>query len=486
MIVSLSAALLSLAASAGPADRLTIGTLSFAPCELSQPKSATTTAAWCAPFEVPENRADPNGRKIALKLAVVSSDIAATQDDPIVLLAGGPGQAATESWPSIAPALQSARRYRHVVLLDQRGTGGSNALRCKPSHADAGADFDPAVAGEQARRCLDEIKAKADPRFYTTTDAVEDLEALRVALGGVKFNLVGVSYGTRVAQQYMMRHADGVRSAVLDGVAPNELIFGNEFARNLDAALKGRFALCADDKACSARYGDIYKTLYETREKYRAAPVDVAIRDPQNFETKKRRFNQNLLDSLVRLFAYAPESAALLPLVIHEAAAGNTAPIVAQAEYVAKDLSDGMTVGMGLSVVCAEDVDLIEEQAQDQSLILGDTMVAAMRAQCAAWPKGKRPDDFHQPIKSDLPVLLLSGQFDPVTPPRYGDAVFKGLSHGRHLVAPGQGHNVIGRGCMPRLVKRFIENLETEKLDAGCIAELGSTPFFLDFNGAAP
>ena len=486
MIVSLGAALISLASGVTANDRLQIGTLSFAPCELSQPKSATTTAAWCVPFEVPENRADPNGRKIALKLAVIGSDIAATQDDPIVFLAGGPGQAATETWPSIAPALQSARRYRHVVLLDQRGTGGSNALRCKASDVAADADFDPAVAGAEARRCLDDIKAKADPRYYTTTDAVEDLEAVRVALGGVKFNLVGVSYGTRVAQQYMTRHPDGVRSAVLDGVAPNELVFGGEFARNLDEALKGRFALCANDKACAARFGDVYKTLYETREKYRAAPVPVTIRDPQNFETKQRRFDHNLLDGLVRLFAYSPESAALLPLVIREAAAGNTAPIVAQAEYVAKDLSDGMTAGMGLSVVCAEDADLIVDAPQDKSLILGETMVAAIRAQCEAWPKGKRPDDFHRPIKSDLPVLILSGQFDPVTPPRYGDAVLKGLSKGRHLVAPGQGHNVIGRGCMPRLVKRFIEKLETDQLDAGCIAELGPTPFFLDFNGAAP
>ncbi|HVJ62217.1 MAG TPA: alpha/beta hydrolase [Tahibacter sp.] len=486
MISTIGAAVMSLAAGVTASDRLQVGTVSFAPCELSQPRSATTTAAWCTPFEVPEDRANPNGRKITLKLALVASDIAAIESDPIVLLAGGPGQAATETWPTIAPALQATRRYRHVVLLDQRGTGGSNALSCKQPDADADADFDVALAGELARRCLDEIKAKADPHFYTTTDAVEDLEAVRVALGGVKFNLVGISYGTRVAQQYMLRHPDGVRSAVLDGIAPNELIFGEEFARNLDDALKGRFALCAKDKACSERYGDIYKALYETREKYQREPAEVAMRDPQNFQTKKRRFDRNLFDGLVRLFAYAPESAALLPFVIHEAAAGNTAPIVAQAEYVTRELADGMTAGMGLSVACAEDVDLIKERADDKALILGDTMVAALRAQCEHWPKGRRPADFHQPVKSDLPVLILSGEFDPVTPPRYGDAVMKGLTRGRHLVAPGQGHNVIGRGCVPRLVKRFIDKLETDQLDAGCIAELGATPFFIDYNGATP
>lgn len=485
MILSLGAALLSSAVAATPNDRLQIGTLSFTPCELSQPRSAATTAAWCAPFEVPENRAEPNGRKIALKLAVVAADVAATQSDPIVVLAGGPGQAATEIWQQAAPALQSARRYRHVVLLDQRGTGGSNALRCKAPETDD-TDFDVSVARELAKKCLDEIRTKADPRFYTTTDAVADLEAVRVALGGVKFNLVGVSYGTRMAQQYMRSHPDGVRSAVLDGVAPNELVLGAEFARSLDDALKGRFALCASDKACNERFGDIYKTLQETREKYRQAPVEVSMRDPQSFALKPRRFDRNLFDGLVRLFAYAPESAALLPLAIREAAAGNVGPIVAQAEYVTKDLSDGMTAGMGLSVICAEDADLLEEKPEEKSLILGDTMVAAMRAQCAEWPKGSRPANFHEPLKSDLPVLLLSGQFDPVTPARYGDAVAKGLSRARHLVAPGQGHNVMGRGCMPRIVKRFIDTLETDQLDAGCIADLGATPFFLDYNGASP
>jgi len=161
---------------------------------------------------------------------------------------------------------------------------------------------------------------------------------------------------------------------------------------------------------------------------------------------------------------------------------GNTIPMSA----VIQQLQNCMTPGMALSVVCSEDVDLAQERPEDAALILGGKLIGAMRAQCEAWPKGRRPDDFHTPLKSDLPVLLLSGEYDPVTPPRYGDAVLKGLSRGRHLVALGQGHNVIGRGCMPRLVKRFVEKLETDKLDAGCIADLGPAPFFLGYNGAAP
>ncbi|HJU39838.1 MAG TPA: alpha/beta hydrolase, partial [Tahibacter sp.] len=251
-------------------------------------------------------------------------------------------------------------------------------------------------------------------------------------------------------------------------------------------ALKGRFAACANDTECAARFGDVYKTLYEAREKYRAAPVEIQMREPQGYALKKRRFDATQFDVLVRLFAYAPETAALLPLMIRDAAAGNVEPLAAQAQFVTKDLADGMTAGMGLSVACAEDVDLIADRPDEKSLILGDTFVPGMRAQCAEWPKGVRPADFHEPLKSDLPTLLLSGEFDPVTPPRYGDQVAKNLTRARHLVAAGQGHNVIGRGCMPRVVKRFIDTLETAELEAGCIADFGATPFFLDYSGAAP
>jgi hypothetical protein len=108
------------------------------------------------------------------------------------------------------------------------------------------------------------------------------------------------------------------------------------------------------------------------------------------------------------------------------------------------------------------------------------------RAQCAIWPHGSRPADFHAPIKNDKPVLLLSGEFDPVTPPRYAEQIVKGLPNGRVLVAKGQGHSVIGRGCLPKLVKRFVEKLDPKNLDAGCIANFGPAPAFTSFNGAAP
>lgn len=494
MLATIGALMLSLVPPAAAGDTVTLGSLTFGPCELTQPRSAATTAAWCAPFSQPENRAQPDGRRVIFRLALIRSDAAKVADDPIVLLAGGPGQAATESWPQVSGALALARRTRHVILLDQRGTGGSNPLRCDqgPERDDSVLEAALAHAADTRRaralaeRCLRAVEGKADPAQYTTTVAVEDLEALRQALGAPRFNLVGISYGTRVAQQYARRHPDGVRSLVLDGVAPNDIVLGADFAQSLDDALRARFALCHADENCRTRFGDVYQDLYALRAKLQQKALPVSLRDPQTFAPLTHDLDADTFAGLVRLYAYAPETAALLPLAIHEAATGNAAPLMGQANLIASDLGATLTSGMGLSVICAEDADLLQPRPGDAALILGEEFVAALRAQCEAWPRGARPEDFHTALQSDLPSLLLSGQYDPVTPPRYGEQVAKGLSRSRHLVAPGQGHNVMGRGCMPRLIARFVEKLETAELDAGCIADMGPTPFFLDYNGASP
>lgn len=470
-------------------DALRLGALTFKACELAQKHSGATTAAYCAPFEVPEDWDAPQGRRIALRLALVKSDAAAADSDLVVFLAGGPGQSAIETWPAIADALAPLRKRRHVLLLDQRGTGGSNALSCRPARA-AGEDddlrFDAARIRADTRDCLAEVAKKADPRRYTTTDAVRDLEAVRQALGAPRFDLVGVSYGTRVAQQYLMRHPDGVRSVVLDSVVPNELALGEDFAQNLEAALKAQFAACTATPACKQRFGDPYATLYRLRDALRAQPQTVSYRDPVGYQPQSRKLGEFALAGLVRMFAYAPETSALLPLTLDQARQGHYGPLMGQVRLLHDDLAESMTGGMQLSVICAEDADLLRDRPQDKDTLLGDLIVPAFKAECEVWPHGARPADFHAPLKSDRPVLLLEGELDPVTPPRYGEAVLKGLSNGRLLVARGQGHNVIGRGCMPRLVGAFVDKLDAKALDASCLDALGPLPAFTDFNGAAP
>ncbi|UGB38304.1 alpha/beta hydrolase [Frateuria soli] len=465
-----------------------LGRLVLTACELGRPDSGLSTAAWCAPFEVPENRDDPASRKITLNLAVIRSDADVPAQDMLVYLAGGPGQAATETWPMVAPALSPLLAHRNVLLIDQRGTGRSHPLDCKAAEkADkvgAVAGFDPDRLRAQVQACLKEVQATADPRYYTTTAAVADLEDARQALGAPDFDLVGVSYGTRVAQQYAMHHPDAVRSILLDGAVPNQLVLGEDFARNLEDALKAQFARCTAE--CKARFGDPYQTLYQLRDALRANPHKVSFRDPQTYQSVERTLSDDALASVVRLFAYSPVTAALLPLSIDAAAHGDVGPLLGQAKLISGDLADTMNGGMQSSVICSEDADLLKPRPQDADTILGTRMIDTLEAICSVWPRGTRPADFHQPLKTAIPTLLLSGQYDPVTPPRYGEEVLKGLSNGRHLVLKGQGHNVIAAGCMPTLVKTFVEELDPEKLDASCLDRLQPTPLFIDFNGATP
>ena len=473
-----------------PADAraFTLGKLEFHACELPQKRSGATTRAWCAPFSVPEDPARPNGRRLNLRLALIRSDAPAADRDVVVYLAGGPGQSAIDSWPQMAAALSPLRKHHHILLLDQRGTGGSNPLTCKVEGSKGLLGGVPGLEKirEQTRECLHEVEAVSDPRYYTTTAAVHDLEAVRQALGAPPFDLVGVSYGTRVAQQYLTHYPQAVRSVVLDSVMPNPRVLGEDFARNLESALKAQFSACTHTPACAKAFGDPYASLVDLRDSLRVQPREVDYRDPVTFAPRHLRLDDVALRGLVRLFAYEPETAALLPLSISEGLKGNFVPLAGQEKLLTGELADIAENAMQLSVVCSEDADLLTPRPQDASTLLGNSLIDSIKAACEIWPHGTRPTDFHAALESRTPTLILEGELDPVTPPAYGSEVLKGLPNGRLLVAKGQGHNVIGRGCIPRLVAEFVDKLDPLTLDAKCVDELGPIPAFLDFNGASP
>ena len=377
-------------------------------------------------------------------------------------------------------------------MIDQRGTGGSNALACTTTNA---ADQPPsalpssrqiAASLQLVQQCLAAVRTHAAPEHYTTTDAVRDLEAIRQALGAPQLNLLGVSYGTRVAQQYAARYPGSVRSVVLDSTVPNSLALGSDHARNLERVLQSLFARCSADDHCKHSFGDSYATLYHLRDQLRARPQSLTLRDPFNYQPLQLDFGADDLGAIVRIDAYNPITAALLPLTLYQADHGNYAPLVSQKKWISDDLGSEITGGMELSVVCAEDADLLEPRPEDATTLLGNGQIAKIQSACSVWPRGDRPAQFHRPFVSALPVLILAGQYDPVTPPSYANEVLRTLTNARLLLAPGQGHAVIGAGCMPRLVRQFIDGLKPRALDDRCLLQLGDTPAFIDFNGSTP
>jgi len=472
-----------------PASARSWGDIEFEPCTLAPEYGTASVEAQCGTLTVREDHDAADGRTIDLAIAWVPTE-SDEADDPVFMLAGGPGQSAKESYPTVAAAFRDLLRKRSVVLVDQRGTGGSSPLACRDEEGKSAIteDMDDSAeaAADFARRCLAELSKTADPRFYTTTDAVRDLDAVRAALGVDKLNLLGISYGTRVAQQYLRRHPQHVRSVILDGVVPNTLVLGSEHAANLEAALEQHFARCREEATCQGQLGDPRGHLDALAAELKAAPRTVAYRDALTGESRSGELTYGHLAAVVRLFTYAPSAAAMLPLVLHEAAQGRADALMAQASLLSSQVGESIMHGMQLSVMCAEDAPGLRRNPADEDTILGTEFVDFSLAQCAVWPKGAVPEGFHDAVASDVPVLLLSGEFDPVTPPRYGEAVAQSLSNGRHLVLRGQGHNVIGVGCAPKLIARFVDTADAKALDASCLDHLAYAAPFAGFYGWEP
>jgi pimeloyl-ACP methyl ester carboxylesterase len=448
-------------------------------CELSHPGISLRIKAQCGDLSVPEDPKKPDGKQISLRIGVLRATGNEKVEDPIFFLAGGPGQAATEAWVGIADVFDRANRRRDIVLVDQRGTGGSNELDCDFGDE---LDPDPAQIRELTERCLSSLEA--DPRLYTTTIAMEDLDRVRAALGYERINLAGVSYGTRAALTYLRLHPDRVRSIVLQGVVPPELALGSAHARHLDRALELQFDRCARDQACGSRFPELRAKLDALIARSERDPPKVEIPDPRTAEPLALAVDRAVLAGGIRFLAYAPETAALIPLLIHEAHEnGRFDRLAAQTAIVARQIRGAIASGMELSVICSEDVPLFPDPAADADTLLGDGLVRAARAQCEVWPRGEMPPDFHAPVRSDVPALLISGELDPVTPPQDAEQVKKHLSRSQHLIAAGHGHTM-PRGCTSRLLDRFFTG--TIKIEARCLDRLSPPPFFVRLTGPEP
>lgn len=456
--------------------------LTFDSCRIGA-DDGVTMAAECARLVVPENHADADGRRISLAIAKVAA-FRSSSLPPLVFIAGGPGQSALESFPQVAAAFGEVRKNRDILLVDQRGTGGSNPLQCEPlqDSEEMALEFDVARARAEAARCVKALDA--DLRFYTTLDAVEDLERLRLALGVEQFALYGISYGTRVAQEYLRRYPDRVEKLVLDGVVTAGEALGPQIAADAQAALELMFDRCAADEACASRFPDLRGRFDSLRARLEREPLTVEIRDPFTFKLREVMLNWQRVASLFRMYSYLPESTALLPLLLHQAETNDWQSLAGSVLALERENESLLYVGMHHSVVCSEDAPFFPAGVIEEPAYLGTTMTDFIGAVCEVWPQRELPEEMRTPVVSDVPALLLSGEADPVTPPRNAEAVARHLQDSIHLVAPGQGHGVAWRGCTPRLIAEFLAG--AEEFDADCLSELRPYPFFIDANGPTP
>lgn len=463
------------------------GTVHLEPCHLSSPGSPGRLEAECGSLTVPEDRGNPDGASLALHFAVLEAVHRNPHPDPLFLLAGGPGQAAMEAFVSLSGAFAGVRQKRDLVLVDQRGTGRSNALTCPEDSLDPLEVPTPEELKAHIESCRQQLSG--DPRFYTTAIAMEDLDAVREALGYEAINLYGVSYGTRAALTFLRAFPQHTRSVVLDGVAPQDLALGETWARDAQRSFVLIDARCQEDEACRETFGDLQEALSQLLDRLARTPETVWVDHPTSGEPVELTVDGETLAALVHRFSYAPETVSLLPLMLHEAhESGDYRRLAAQA-LLFQELGLGMSEGMSHAVLCTEDValiDLAEARRLNEGTYLGDLQLDQMSLVCEGWPQGDLPEGYKQAVVSDVPVLLLSGEADPVTPPEYGDRVAATLSRSLHLVAPGIGHNVLPHGCVPDLVEQFIQEGSFEGLETSCVTAIEPLPFFLSPSGPSP
>ena len=486
-------------------------------------------AARCGTLQRALDPQRPGGVQITIHYAVLPALARHKAADPVVFFAGGPGQGAISLAGTLAARFGRWGQRRDLVFVDQRGTGRSAPLRCADDDgrsalqplAEALADTTQRLARLLACRQALQALPYGDLRYFTTTLAVADIDAVRQVLGAARINAFGASYGTRAVLEYMRQFPAHVRRAVLDGVAPPDMQLADAAGRDNQAALDAVLDGCSTEPTCAARHPTL-RTQWQAL--LASLPRKVALPHPLTGRLETVLLQRDTLLGLVRAPLYAPALAAALPAAIAAAADGDMAPLLALASSLGSGAAGAVASGLHFSVVCAEDVgpaavatgatagtsqpsavrppassaaagnpsasipsasipsasnpsttnpsttnpstsDASPSHASPNDF--GNSFARLYAQACTTWPRGTVPAAFYRVPPAPAPVWLLSGGLDPVTPPRHGQQVAQALGAlARHTVVPQAGHGVSGLACVRDALGRFI----TAETDSDALA----------------
>jgi pimeloyl-ACP methyl ester carboxylesterase len=455
--------------------------LALSPCRLP----GVPEEARCGTYEVFENRDAHAGRKIAINVAVLPATGPQRLPDPIAFFDGGPGE------PSVSDAawheenLKPLRERRDILLVDARGAGRSDPLTCAESDADRIQGYlEDFLPVDQVRACRELLRTRADLTQYTTAQIVDDMDEVATALGYGQLNLMGTSYGTRAVLVFLRRHPERVRTATMFGLLPMDARVPLPAARNAQRSLEALFLDCTRDSACAEAFPGLPADLAAVLRRVEEKPLPVEITDPDTGQKVALVLTREGVTQTLRYMLYSNFGLARLPLALHRAAAGDFGYLGTMAYIFGASTSEGSR-GLYLSVTCAEDVAFIREdeiQPAVEGTFLGDFRIRRQIVACKEWPAAKLGPDFLQPVVADVPVLLLSGERDPATPPENGKEVVRHLKRGRLIVVPHRAHGVVGvegSACVVGVIEQFIEAGSAGHLETGCIERMPPVRFEL-------
>jgi pimeloyl-ACP methyl ester carboxylesterase len=429
--------------------------------------------ARCGVLETPENSQRPDGRRLQIAVAVLPATGTAVAD-PLVPLMGGPAEQTISEAAYFAELFAPLRTDHDILLVDQRGTGRSDTLRCDLYSAD-----DPAASLRHlyppaaVRRCLQRLETRADLTQYTYENFANDLEHVRRALGYGKMNLFGGSYGTRAAQVIMRTYPDSVRTAYLGSAVPIDIATPLTMAKSAQTALEATFHACTAEAACNAafpklrqEFNQVVAQLESGRARTTVAARTVAI-------------DRGRVMEWFRAMNYRPGTAAELPFMIHRAALGDWSAFVEGIMSNARNADAGVSFGLFFAITCNDDVAYIREEdivRETQGTFLGDYRVRQQQAACKDWPRVSRAADYRRPVRSTVPTLFVSGDTDGATPLWMTQRVAPGFPNRFEVVLAGRGHTEPS-DCIPRLYERFVRSGTVRGLDASACRPVPRPPF---------
>ncbi|MEO5881081.1 MAG: alpha/beta hydrolase [Caldimonas sp.] len=412
--------------------------------------------------------------------------------DPVFFLAGGPGQSAITLAPQVMGLFGRLNNRRDIVFVDQRGTGRSAPLACKdPEDETLAEQAEPERQQRLVAQCKAALlkqawlKAEVDLGFFTTTIAVQDLDAVRRQLGAERIDLIGGSYGTRVALEVLRQYPQTVRRTVIDGVAPADMALPASFSTDNQAAFDRLAEACSAEPACAKAHPDLGARFAALLQ---GLPRQAKAQHPLTGIDEQFTLTRELVLGAVRGALYSPALAAALPEAIEAAARGDYAGLVGLSATQGSGKAMRLATGMHLSVVCAEDLPRLASAGDKPGRDFGSAFAATYEKLCAAWPRGAVPAAFYSLPSAPSATLVLSGGIDPVTPPRHGERVAKALGPlARHVVVANAGHGVMAIGCMRDVIFRFVDAVTDAAalaVDAGCAAKVPRPPAFVSLRAA--
>lgn len=469
------------------------GSFTSAGCMFTVPVTETEgDTIECGYLTVPAQHADPTGPTIRLAVAILKSTSNTPAPDPVVMAQGGPGGSTLETYAKQAAFLtEPFRATRDVILFDQRGTLYSEPnLYCYEIDELVIDTIEQSLTLEESLALEVEAMLACRQRLvreginlaaYNSLENAADVAALRTALGYEQINFYGVSYGTLLGLHLMQHYPAGLRSVILDAVVPRQTNFLTESPRSADRAFSELFAACAADSDCQANYPDLEQTFFELVDRLNEESATVPLTDPASGQTYQAVLTGDILVGLLFQFLYPSEFIPLLPKMITDVQAGDYTLLTFTWPLIAFDRT--FSIGMYHSVLCAEDADFeISDMAVEgiRPALAKDiqTEYEAFLGLCALWnvpPLGPTADE---PVVSDIPTLLLSGQLDPITPPSFAFVAAQTLSRSYQFTFQTNGHSVLSNPCADQIIQDFLSQ-PTDAPTATCLADQPPRPVFI-------